>query len=241
MKDAILRTASLVTAILIVSQVSSFGATSYTLANGNTSSFSVNYNGIQTAVATTVNFTPMNWTWTSASGLSTFDLLMVVNNTTAASLGGRVTGMGFSTTPDVDTDPQFKVAIADYVPGSGTTNEVFKQVDYSTSVKLPQVGNVDFCVWAKSKGGTCEGAGSGNYGVLYGTSQTSKIRITYSGSGAFSFDKFYTRYQALTGNIGSDVGAATSVVPEPSFYGLLALGVGTLITIARRRRGRTQS
>lgn len=219
-----------------------FGSPSFLLTRGVNASFTVNYTGISNSnVKATAQFTVDNWQPVIPGGpTTTFDLLMVVTNTSVGpNPGGRVTGMGFSTTPDIQSDPNFKVVILDYVSGGGLTNEIFKQVDYSTGADLPQVpsGVVDFCVWAKASGGNCNGAGSGNYGILYGTTQTSKVSITYSGSSNFSFDKFYTRHQALYGG-ASDVatGDVPPPVPEPSFYGLLTVGLGGLAAVAWRRK-----
>jgi hypothetical protein len=233
--------------------VNAFAAGSYTLPYNSTTFWTVNYGGGQNCTSgcsATVKFTPSGWSTTA--GVTTFDLTLLVSNTSSAPVISSVlTGLGFNTSPNpyvaetkktpASGDQNYSVTILD-LGAVGLADDPFRQrllLDH-----MPQVGDVDFCVIAKSSGGNCAGAGSGNEGVASGTSATGKIRITYSGTGSFTFDNFYARYQAIMPGDGSDVGTGCigdcipqQTIPEPSFYLLLSGGLGALI-FARHRRNR---
>jgi hypothetical protein len=218
------------------------GSASYTLVNGNTNSFTVNYAGTNiSTVSATVVFTPMAWSY--SSGVSTFELLMLVDNTSNPS--SRLSGLGFLTTPPTfkkkkADDPNFSVMIVDHIAGGGLGNELFGTVDIPS--QMPGGVDVDFCITA---GTSCTGGGGGGL-FSADPAKESKIKITYSGQSDFVFDKFYARYQTVcqsstdTACNGSDYGQGrvTDTVPEPGFYGLLAAGMAGLAVLSRRKRAR---
>lgn len=224
----------------------------------------VNFNGIggnqvvvQTGLSSSVRF--YNFSFTAGpgslqtidgntydfSGLTNVKFDMDITNTSSAPItASRVTAVGFLTTPEIvtslnSTNLTKQGKSAGTIDPNAVTN-VFTNVDYNSN--FPNgLGNVEFCF---SDSNNCPG-GAGS-GVAMGNTGTASASLWFTGNPLTSlrFDNLFVRYQSVAG-CATCGGSATGtpvlppndpVVPEPSFYGLLSLGMGGLAWFSYRRR-----
>jgi len=149
---------------------------------------------------------------------------MVTNDSASPVTSSRISNFAFNTTPNL-------IATA---PNAVTG--VYTSVQLNNN-QPNGIGTVEVCVTAQN----CPGGGSG--GVTLGNSGGGSITLYFAGAGrtAFSIDSAFLRYQDVvcrTGSpcSGSASGNLTGVsnIPEPSTYGMLAIG-GLMMLIGRRR------
>jgi|JI61114C2RNA_FD_contig_31_3513152_length_881_multi_5_in_0_out_0_1 hypothetical protein len=224
----------------------------------------VNFNGIggtpvvvQPGLSSSVRF--YNFTFTAGqngvqvgndtydfSGLTNVQFDMDITNTSSAPItASRVTAVGFLTTPEIakslnSTNVNQQGKSEGTIDPNSVTN-TFTNVDYGSN--FPNgLGNVEFCF---SDSNNCPGGANG--GVAMGGTGTAKASLWFTGNSLTSlrFDNLFVRYQSVAGCAtcgGSATGrpvlppGSDPVVPEPSFYGLLSLGMGGLLWFSYRRR-----
>ena len=121
--------------------------------------------------------------------------------------------------------------------GAATVTPVTTGFAVSSSTTNPSFGTFGYGI-------TCSGCGRGASNPLPGPMMVDVSRITgltpsvIANSGGFFFAADIL--SGTTGNMGA-IAAIASPVPEPSFYGALALGlIGTLIALKRERKARSQ-
>ena len=201
------------------------------------SDFTVDYNGFTgtpvavvgglTAQVRFYNFAFANGTGTHSGQTKVNFDLDVKNNSSSPVTASRISGLGFNTSPAIVSTNDNKVS------GAG-----FDSVTLAGN--MPNgVGTVEFCF----SNNNCAGGASG--GVLKGASATVSAELYFTGSiTKLTFDNFFVRYQsldcatclpAITGGSASGT-AVASVVPEPGFYGALAVGLTGLVVAVRRKR-----
>lgn len=169
--------------------------------------------------------------------------------------GGRVSAFGFATDPNVIATV---TGSRKYPKGTKTdTGVVFSPNDFSPDTLF---GSVEVCGTGCSPGGSnflgsvdicftdnnCTGGGGGGPRLAvadptYPVSVTGHVTLWFAGSAtSVNFSDFYVRYQSLPSPYGSAFGTGTEqrdpVVPEPSFYGLVAAGLSGLYLYNRRHR-----
>lgn len=177
------------------------------------------------------------------SGLTNVKFDMDITNTSTAPItAARISGVGFFTTPEIVTslDSAEKEKNGDAkgsIDPNAVTN-VYKNVAHGSN--FPNgLGNVEFCFSASNN---CPGGGGG--GVA--TTGTASASLWFSGNplSSLRFDNLFVRYQSVAGCAtcgGSATGVPVlppndDVVPEPSFYGALAVGMAGLWWFSYRRR-----
>lgn len=201
-------------------------------------------------------------TFTYAGGnLTKLTFQMEITNN--SSIVSRLSGVGFDYYQDPSTKLPDLVESVDasrtYLKTNGrrattvtetktfnpnTASGDFNNVDVTVNSFSNGIKNVDFCFSNQSCPG---GAGSGIWNNTNG-SVTATLWFTPDNIKALTFNNFYVRYQSLTVAEGSAAGMPVCVpgvdpdctsdfVPEPSFYGLLGLGMAGLI-FARHAAGR---
>lgn len=187
------------------------------------SDFTVDYNGFDTSAQTPIagltaqaRFYNFGFAANGGNTLVTFSIDLT-NNSSAPITGSRVSGMGFDTTPNIVNS------------GLNSVSGVFDTVSIGGNVPNG-VGTVEFCFSDVN----CAGGGGG--GVTKGNTGTANASILLSGSvTSFVFDGLFVRYQSITGVPGLS-SASGAAVPEPGFYGALALGLSGLMLALRRKR-----
>jgi hypothetical protein len=195
-------------------------------------SFTYNYNGIineqnQSGLASAIKFTLTGvaanvWTFSAA----------VDNTLSTAPVGGRISGFGFNSNPDITAATPLSGPFTGSLLNAG-----FPQIGGQTSI--------DFCLTANNN---CNGGGGG--GVADGGSALQTFTLTFANPPTTSviFNNFIIRYQSITGSrLGdSGIGMGTGgggfdpgggAVPEPASWAMLIAGFGLVGAVARRRRG----
>lgn len=222
------------------------------------SDIEVNFNGIggnpvieQTGLSSSVRF--YNFTFTPGamqtiggntydfSGLTNVQFDMDITNTSVAPItASRVSGVGFLTTPDIvvslNSTNKKKASI-----NPNTVLDAFTNIQYGGNYPNG-LGNVEFC-FSDSNSNSCAGGGGG--GVAMNSTGTASANLWFTGNTLTSlrFDQLFVRYQSVAGCAtcgGSATGVPVllndDVVPEPSFYGILSIGMGGLLWFSYRRR-----
>ena len=145
----------------------------------------------------------------------------IKNNSSSPITASRVSGLGFFTTPTI-------------LSGGNTVSGVFDSVTTGRNTNMPnQIGRVEFCFSDQN----CAGGRDG--GVLIGQTGEATATLYFANAGlrSLAFDELYVRYQSIAGTSeGNSASGQAVTVPEPGFYGVLALGLGGLF-LAFRRHG----
>jgi len=195
-------------------------------------SFTYNYNGIideqnQSGLTAAIKFTLTG----VASNVWTFSAA-VDNTLSTAPVGGRISGFGFNSSPDITAATPLSGPFTGSLLNAG-----FPQIGGQTSI--------DFCLTANNN---CNGGGGG--GVADGGSALQTFSLTFANPPTTSviFNNFIIRYQSITGSRLGDSGIGMGTggggfdpgggeVPEPATWAMLLTGFGLVGFAARRRRG----
>lgn len=181
-------------------------------------STTINLGGDQPGTSSTLylKLTSLDANGDMTNGDLKFDYALTNTGNTAVNPSGRVSGFGFSTSPEVS--------------GGAVTG------DFSNFNLDPGPGQlgaaVDVCF---SNSGSCSGSG----GATVGDPATGTLTLALgSGTTAVTLDDFGVRYQSL-GLQGEGSGRGFEVpgaVPEPGTWAMMLLGFGGIGFAMRRRR-----
>jgi hypothetical protein len=195
-------------------------------------SFTYDFTGFvnDTEVADLTSSITFTFTGESAN-VWTFSAL-IDNSVSVTPVGGRLTGFGFSGTPE----------ITGVTPLSGIFGVAV------TDAKFPGIGGntiIDFCLTAQ--GNNCQGSGSG--GLADGSTTTQTFSLTFAQTPvSVVFNDFIVRYQDVTGvtagtsgiglgeGSGGFDGGGGPGVPEPASWAMLIAGFGLVGAVSRRRK-----
>jgi hypothetical protein len=159
----------------------------------------------------------------STDGLTwEFQIVSLENISSLPITASRLSGYGFNVAPDaVDV----------------TATGLFDSVEQNGNV--PMLGNREICFKPKDNP-SCAGNGGG--GLLIGESTTGSFSIKLAtASNSLTLDKFFVRFQSISGAAGGDSGVGTGIVtavPEPATWAMLIAGFGAVGGAMRIRRRR---
>jgi hypothetical protein len=167
-------------------------------------------------------FTGVGSTGVSFSGMVTYDptadyeLTIALSNTTAAAIGGYLTGLAFD------------------LPGAASIGNFASShaaMTLASDLNTAPFGSRD---WGVAVGGNWLGGGKPSGGIAAGTDGSWSFDVA-SGPDhlALSDLNFVARFRGLTDG-GSDKVLA---VPEPGTLALMIAGLGVIGVVSRRRRG----
>jgi hypothetical protein len=197
--------------------------------SANSAPATVNYNGfigggsnIISGLTSQVTFSDFKFQDVLAGNKTQVTFRMNIKNNSASPItASRVSGLGFFTTPTVLTS-------------GNTISGVFNSVTTGRNTNMPnQIGRVEFCFSDQN----C--AGGRNGGVLIGQTGEATATLYFANAGlrSLAFDELYVRYQSIVGTSEGNSASGQAVrVPEPGFFGVLALGLGGLLLGVRRYR-----
>jgi hypothetical protein len=182
-------------------------------------STTINIGGDQPGTSSTLflQLTSLDANGDSTTGDLKFNYTLTNTGDTALNPGGRVSGFGFSTDPNLS--------------GGAVTG------DYTNITTTPaggQIADVEVC-FSNANGNGCSGSG----GATVGDPATGTLTLALAGgSTAITLDDFGVRYQTL-GLDGEGSGRGYEVpgaVPEPGTWAMMLLGFGGIGFAMRRRR-----
>jgi hypothetical protein len=175
----------------------------------------------------------------AAVDTDTATLTISLTNSATTSAGGKITGFVLNNPGDAITS----------ISGYSTNKGSFEQLGLSNSgISAAPNGGFDL---GAALGGAFLGGGSPNPGIVIGETGTftftleganvdtlvaqdffDELSANAQGGGPLAFD---VRFRGFT-NGGSDKVPGTPVIPEPSTYAILGIGLGLLGFAAKRRR-----